>query len=750
MADMKVAFTSVRTRSLLPSPLVHGRTYWIEDEGKIIVDWGNGPKEFGGGGASGPGPEGDAFFVGSFKDPEALKFAHSAASLGSYATVLSTNTVWIWNGSAWEDSGNEPLTVEVIDSITSTRSDAALSAAQGKHLGDNIASLDAKVQGIIDGGGTGLVVDAELSKESTNPVQNKVITNAIKTVTGVDVTDPESGVNPDGTPSEGGGGGGGGVVINPDSPIGVYVNEEVAKHNANNSAHGLNAKQWGMLRSLDAFPADEGKHLVIGNRGGVPVLELEEKGGGDDDYGDDYVPIGRANALKPIDFKIPAGRVTFKSPYASAVNLKFIAKGNGKYVVAGSDGQIYVSPDGDEWEFVNKPSASAGTPIHLSFIGDKFVLIYAGLICTSVDGVSWTSKSAGYNGLMCNGDAIVGYKDGDVYVSRNLGESWVKHTAFSSDTIASAACYGKRFVFKSSSGSVVVSDDLEAFITGSGSTDYTYNGLYVDGMGYMLCNSNGYITARSTDGINAASGRVLPAEVKGNVTYLAKIGDIVYASNSNKQIFSVIDGVVVPHKLSNSIICMSSYDDGAVVVASNQVGIMDVSPMTSEGHINVRGTYNIDVPEGGGWLRINVLASGCVDYRFFNIIIGAMHRIKDGDTVTLVIGGFDNSNRNYAQSSSLYVNGEIILDTGGGRYNSSSCYVSPDPSSSAIPDICGLLIPLCTAIPSLQAPRVDITKLLGIDLAIYKTYNSGVADKWIESDESVPACIDGYASLSWL
>lgn len=286
MADMNVAFTSVRTRSLLPSPLVHGRTYWIEDEGKIIVDWGNGPKEFGGGsgsGTGGPGPEGDAFFVGSYKDPEALKFAHSTASLGSYATVLSTNTVWIWNGSAWEDSGNEPLTVEVIDSITSTRADAALSAAQGKHLGDNIASLDAKVQGIIDGGGTGLVVDAELSKESTNPVQNKVITNAIKTVTGVDVTDPESGVNPDGTPSgggSGGSGGSGGVVINPDSPIGVYVNDEVAKHNANNSAHGLNSKQWGMLRSLDAFPADEGKHLVIGNRGGVPVFELEENGGG--------------------------------------------------------------------------------------------------------------------------------------------------------------------------------------------------------------------------------------------------------------------------------------------------------------------------------------------------------------------------------------------------------------------------------------------------------------------------------------
>lgn len=47
MAGLTVGFWSVKTRADLPSPLIKGRAYFIEDEGGIVIDHGTGPVEYG-------------------------------------------------------------------------------------------------------------------------------------------------------------------------------------------------------------------------------------------------------------------------------------------------------------------------------------------------------------------------------------------------------------------------------------------------------------------------------------------------------------------------------------------------------------------------------------------------------------------------------------------------------------------------------------------------------------------------------
>ncbi|MBQ7263782.1 MAG: hypothetical protein IJR14_08710 [Synergistaceae bacterium] len=54
MADMFATQERVRTRADLPAALVLGRKYFVEDEGVVVIDWGEGTREFGAGLADAP------------------------------------------------------------------------------------------------------------------------------------------------------------------------------------------------------------------------------------------------------------------------------------------------------------------------------------------------------------------------------------------------------------------------------------------------------------------------------------------------------------------------------------------------------------------------------------------------------------------------------------------------------------------------------------------------------------------------
>lgn len=83
---------------------------------------------------------GNAFYRGAFADGAALAAAHPDDVAGAYATVLSTGTMWIWNGTEWEDTqAPPPNTIQVVNNLTSDSASDALSAYMGKVLDEGKA-----------------------------------------------------------------------------------------------------------------------------------------------------------------------------------------------------------------------------------------------------------------------------------------------------------------------------------------------------------------------------------------------------------------------------------------------------------------------------------------------------------------------------------------------------------------------------------------------------------------------------------
>ena len=119
-------------------------------------------------------PIGDSLDRGLFPDEAALTAAHPTDVAGAHATVVATGTMWLWNvaEAKWKDSGQAPAgtpgpqgpqgvpgpkgdpgpagpqgpaggSVDIVNALDSDRTDAALSAAQGKALNGKIPVLKA-------------------------------------------------------------------------------------------------------------------------------------------------------------------------------------------------------------------------------------------------------------------------------------------------------------------------------------------------------------------------------------------------------------------------------------------------------------------------------------------------------------------------------------------------------------------------------------------------------------------------------
>lgn len=84
-------------------------------------------------------------YRGFFHTEDTLKAAHPTDVQGAYATVLSTTTMWMWDGAKWADTSVKPQDVNIINDLTTGGATAALSAEQGKALKGLIDQIDTSV-----------------------------------------------------------------------------------------------------------------------------------------------------------------------------------------------------------------------------------------------------------------------------------------------------------------------------------------------------------------------------------------------------------------------------------------------------------------------------------------------------------------------------------------------------------------------------------------------------------------------------
>lgn len=200
-----------------------------------------------------------------------------------------------------------------------------------------------------------------------------------------------------------------------------------------------------------------------------------------------------------------------------------IAYGNGIYVAIGYGAAVpclAISTNLDTWIDKSATIAALGWPItsgitNVYFKNNIFIIIGAGYIATSADGITWSSynanlRTAGYTTIpnsLCyaNGKYVViapGYNY--LYYSTNL-VTWTKVTL--SGSARTAASSDSKFVIIGNSGVVYTSTDAITWSSGTQlattiwSTNYAPSSMTWTGSKFIAVSTSGILIASSADGI---------------------------------------------------------------------------------------------------------------------------------------------------------------------------------------------------------------------------------------------------------
>jgi hypothetical protein len=195
MPGVEFAVFSIATRTLIPSPPIPGTAYFVRDEGKILVRRTDGTYDEYGGSSGGPGtpqvvdsltgnqtdmapsvravkvalvskadliagkldvnqlPDLNLMYRGAYTGADlpaaeaALNAANPADALGAYASVIVAGDpkLYVWNGTAWADTGVAGVWVESINGKTGpivTLTAADVGAATAADLAAMQADID--------------------------------------------------------------------------------------------------------------------------------------------------------------------------------------------------------------------------------------------------------------------------------------------------------------------------------------------------------------------------------------------------------------------------------------------------------------------------------------------------------------------------------------------------------------------------------------------------------------------------------
>ena len=194
-----------------------------------------------------------------------------------------------------------------------------------------------------------------------------------------------------------------------------------------------------------------------------------------------------------------------------------VAYGNGKWMIAETDGGIAVSTNGTTW--------SAGTSYNLtgnlmfnglSFYDGYFIVTADYRSQKSADGSSWTS---------CNGNFGVNVVVNGICVSATYGSSIVARTSItdSADTVASSSCYGLTVngnevvavvglsCYRISFPNAVFSYDYSKFQNGINILDSNYRSLAV------ISNDSSWVSSIFTATLNDTQFLNLPADIPSSM-----------------------------------------------------------------------------------------------------------------------------------------------------------------------------------------------------------------------------------------
>jgi len=217
-----------------------------------------------------------------------------------------------------------------------------------------------------------------------------------------------------------------------------------------------------------------------------------------------------------------------KSLETGKINLKAIAHdGEGMIVAVGEDGRIKTSKGGIKW--VGRDSGTVESLNGITYGNGIFVAVGEGVVATSSDGITWTTKSSlTLNEVVWHNDKFYAVGKFGTILSSPDGETWSKIEIKSDESLNDIYAYENKLAVVGNDGGFYSSDDGENWTKVRISKEASLRSICWNGLKVVASSDDGNIVT-SMDGTNwawvsAESSTGKPGEVSGTSTGLLKLG----------------------------------------------------------------------------------------------------------------------------------------------------------------------------------------------------------------------------------
>jgi hypothetical protein len=369
---------------------------------------------------------------------------------------------------------------------------------------------------------------------------------------------------------------------------------------------------------------------------------------------------------------------TWRNPLPTGESLNGVTYGSGQFVVVSVSGLILTSPDGGTWT-----SRTSGNNLRaVTYGGGQFVAVGDGnttsTIVTSPDGVTWTSRVSGttttsLDSVTYGGGQFMAVGPNDTIVTSPDGVTWTSRVSGTTGTSFNGVIYGSgQFVVVGFNGEIITSPDGVTWTSRvSGTTGISFNGVTYGGGKFVAVGAGGVIVT-SPDGVTwtsrvSGSTSTLSGVTYGGGQFVAVIYSLVTLTSS-ATILTSLDGVIWTPRVSGSTTASSvTYGGGQfMVVGLNGTIVTSPDGVTWTTRSSGIRDYLSDITYGGGqFVAVGVNGQGSIP---------AIATSPDGITWTSRASGVNRTLNGVAFGGGQFVavggNGTIVTSPNGVTWTS--------------------------------------------------------------------------------
>jgi hypothetical protein len=142
----------------------------------------------------------------------------------------------------------------------------------------------------------------------------------------------------------------------------------------------------------------------------------------------------------------------------TGINLRGLARGNGRYVAVGNEGRVFTSSNGEQWNL--QPPLRSGNLRGIAYGNGLFVAAAEAYVFVSPDGIAWTQWSnlaTSLYGITFADGLFVAVGEGGAIVTSPNGMAWTRQITTTPHRLHGITRGGGLFVAAGSWGTIMTS-----------------------------------------------------------------------------------------------------------------------------------------------------------------------------------------------------------------------------------------------------------------------------------------------------